>query len=63
VQRGLRWFVKNQQADGLWRTAYDQKKRKEPSAREREAMAWVSLAICRVLKRFGSKGRISWTGN
>jgi hypothetical protein len=57
VQRGLRWFVDNQETDGLWRTAYEQKKRKEPSAREKSTIRWVGLAVCRVFRRFyGSSG-------
>lgn len=54
VQRALRWFVENQQDGGLWRTLYEQTKRTEPSAKEREAMLWVSLAICRVFQRFST---------
>ncbi|NIV34860.1 MAG: hypothetical protein GWN58_37000 [Anaerolineae bacterium] len=54
VQRALRWFVDNQQDDGLWRTSYEQTKRAQPSAKEREAMLWVSLAICRVFQRFST---------
>ena len=52
VQEGLKWFVENQQDDGLWRTSYEQAKRKDPSAKEREQMEWVSVAVCRVFKRF-----------
>jgi hypothetical protein len=52
VQQGLDWFVENQQDDGLWRTSYEQSKRKRPSPREREQMEWVSIAVCRVFKRF-----------
>jgi hypothetical protein len=51
VHKALRWFVDNQQPDGLWKTSYEQAKHKEPTAREQEARRWVSLAICRVLKR------------
>jgi hypothetical protein len=51
VERALRWFADNQQAGGLWKTSYEQAKRAHPSAKEREAMLWVSLAICRVFRR------------
>lgn len=51
VRRGLQWFVENQQDGGLWRTSYEQSKRAMPSAKEREAMLWVGLAVCRVLER------------
>ena len=52
--RGLDWFVSHQEANGLWRTSYEQAKRKALSAKERDAMLWVSLAICRVFKRLAS---------
>ena len=52
VGKALQWFVDNQQQDGLWATSYKQSKRAQPSARERKAMQWVSLAICRVFQRF-----------
>ena len=52
VQTGLDWFVSNQGENGLWRTSYEQAKRKTPSAKEREAMSWVGMAVCRVFKRF-----------
>jgi hypothetical protein len=52
VAGALQWFAENQQEDGLWKTSYEQAKRKEMSAKEREAMLWIGLAVCRVFKRF-----------
>ena len=52
VQKGLDWFVSNQGENGLWRTSYEQAKRKELSAKEQDAMLWVGLAVCRTIKRF-----------
>jgi hypothetical protein len=57
IQAGLNWFVEHQQPDlsglrGLWTHGYEQKKRKEPSPKEREEQLWVALAVCRVFKRF-----------
>ena len=51
VAKALQWFVDNQQGDGLWRTSYEQAKRKQMSARERDTMEWVGLAVCRVFRR------------
>jgi hypothetical protein len=49
IARGLDWFMKNQEADGLWDTGYG-------SGRKAEGMRhWVGLAICRILKRFFEK--------
>lgn len=45
IQRGLDWFVSNQEDDGLWPTGYG--KGKKASSERR----WVGLAVCRVLKR------------
>ncbi len=52
VQRALQWLVANQEDNGLWKTSYEQKKRKEMTPKEKEASLWVGLAICRVFKRF-----------
>ena len=41
-------IVANQEDSGLWRTGYEQAKHTEPTDREKEAMLWVGLAICRV---------------
>ena len=54
VQRALQWFAENQQSDGLWLTSYELSRRTRPSAKEREAMLWVSLATCRVFMRFST---------
>jgi hypothetical protein len=51
VRRGLDWFADHQQANGLWKTSYEQAKREEMTAKERQAMLWVGLAACRVFKR------------
>jgi len=51
VQEALQWFVDSQRDDGLWRTSYEQSRRAQPSAKERETMLWVGLATCRVFLR------------
>ena len=52
IQAALDWFAAHQEDDGLWRTGYEQTKRAQPTTKELDTMAWVGLAICRVLKRF-----------
>ncbi len=52
VTKGLAWFVANQEDDGLWKTGYEQAKRKETSAKEKAPRAWIGLAVCRVFRRF-----------
>lgn len=45
IGRGMDWFVKRQSKSGLWKLPL------RIMAREPEPHAWISLAICRVLKR------------
>jgi hypothetical protein len=52
IQEGLGWLRANQEENGLWKTAYEQAKRPEMSPKERRAGLWVSLAVCRVFRRF-----------
>jgi hypothetical protein len=51
VSKALDWFAENQDEDGLWRTSYEQTKRKARSHKEYQQMLWVSLAVCRVFRR------------
>jgi hypothetical protein len=55
IQRGLQWFAKHQQDNGLWKTGYEQKKRSQMSGKEYESMLWVGLATCRMFARFHSR--------
>jgi hypothetical protein len=48
INRGLDWFLQNQDAEGLWGTGYGSGRKAEDTRR------WVGLAICRVLQRFFS---------
>lgn len=51
IQTALRWLVEHQQEDGLWKVTYAKTQEKE-TAKAREMQPWVSLAICRIFKRF-----------
>jgi hypothetical protein len=46
VEQAIQWLVEQQQEDGLWRL------RLLAMTTEPDRDLWVSLAICRVLKRF-----------
>ncbi len=46
ISKALEWFVARQKDDGLWELSPLR------MAREQDRDAWISLAICRVLKRF-----------
>jgi hypothetical protein len=50
MEKAIDWLVDHQSKDGLWRTTYVAGKEVN-NARTRETRLWVSLAICRVLKR------------
>ena len=50
MQVALDWLVDHQAADGLWEATYVEGKQVD-NARTRETRRWVSLAICRVLRR------------
>jgi len=52
VREALEWLVEHQEEDGLWRVSYAKPDVPEKdTAKTRETRLWVSLAICRVLKR------------
>ena len=52
VSEALNWLIDHQEADGLWKVSYARPDARETeAARKRETRLWVSLAICRVLKR------------
>ncbi len=53
IQRALVWLVEHQETSGLWKVSYAKADAQEKdTARVREMKLWVSLAICRVLRRF-----------
>jgi hypothetical protein len=53
IQQALDWFQDNQEARGLWKVTYAKPEEMEKdTARFRERKLWVSLAICRVFRRF-----------
>jgi len=44
IEKGLEWFIENQNRDGTWHASYD---RTDPSAD-----AWITFAVCRMFKYF-----------
>jgi hypothetical protein len=49
IQKGLEWFLKNQQDDGLWNVSSEGRPGTEGKPLER---TWLTLRICRILKGF-----------
>jgi hypothetical protein len=52
IKTALDWFIEHQEPDGLWKVTYVEGKNPVDNERNRERRLWVSLTICRILKRF-----------
>jgi hypothetical protein len=53
IQQALTWLVDHQQEDGLWKVTYAKPQDKEKdNAKTQEMKAWITLAICRVFRRY-----------
>ena len=50
LEQALDWLIDHQEEDGLWKATYVSGKEVH-NAKARETRLWVSLAICRILKR------------
>ncbi|MBI5533079.1 MAG: hypothetical protein HY898_10205 [Deltaproteobacteria bacterium] len=54
VRRGVDWLVAHQQPDGLWKTSYSRIHKSSGGAEKVELRQWITLAICRVLRRLSA---------
>jgi hypothetical protein len=52
IEHALNWLRSHQQEDGLWLISYSKKHQVKHNTRTREMQLWISLAICRIWKRF-----------
>jgi hypothetical protein len=52
VRKALDWLVDHQQENGLWKSSYAEGGKAH--AASKDSGPWVSLAICRILKRYAS---------
>jgi hypothetical protein len=53
IHRGLSWLVDHQEEDGLWKVSYAKPGEQEKStAKVREMKLWITLAICRLFRRW-----------
>jgi hypothetical protein len=50
VNKALNWLIEHQQESGLWKSSYAESGKAHAGSKGSEH--WVSLAICRVLKRY-----------
>lgn len=55
MEKALAWLIDHQEEDGLWKATYVQGKEIN-NLKARETRLWVTLAICRVLKRMNRQG-------
>lgn len=52
MQQAAGWLIAHQEESGLWKQSYAKPEQEEKqTARAQEQKRWISLAICRVLKR------------
>ncbi|MCD1293979.1 hypothetical protein CUJ83_03080 [Methanocella sp. CWC-04] len=52
IRKGLNWFIGHQEMNGLWKTTYVPEKKGSSKDKAEDTQYWISLAICRVFKRF-----------
>ncbi len=52
IRRALDWLIDHQETSGLWRTTYVEGQKETENEMNRERKLWITLAICRILKRF-----------
>lgn len=51
IMRAIRWFVDNQQRDGLWKVSYSRIHKGSEKDRTSETRLWITLNVCRIFKR------------
>ena len=52
VEKALNWFKENQQKSGLWKNSYSRIHKNTVNKKTYEVQLWISLAICRIFKRY-----------
>jgi len=55
ISLGLRWFVTHQQKDGMWNIENNPNNKIKQNKKSQEKRLWLSLNICRLLKKFYKK--------
>jgi squalene cyclase len=54
IKLAVEWLQDNQQENGLWRLSYKKGSKRKDSRKEKEREEWLTLEICRILKRIVS---------
>lgn len=52
VKAALEWLIDNQQENGLWKASYSTIHKNSNDKKAEELSLWISLCICRILKRY-----------
>jgi len=52
IKKGLKWLIGHQGTDGLWKTSYSKIHKTPDDKRTFKSRLWITLAICRIFKRF-----------
>lgn len=56
IKNALNWLINHQEDNGLWKISYSKIHKNTETKRTKEAQLWITLVICRVLKRLYEKG-------
>lgn len=54
IENALKWFIDHQEPDGLWKVSYSKIHKLPDNQRTFSSRLWITLAICRIFKRFYS---------
>jgi hypothetical protein len=52
IRQALDWLVSHQQESGLWKNSYSKIHKATENKKSQEERLWISLAICRVFRRY-----------
>jgi hypothetical protein len=52
IKNALKWFVDNQQKNGLWKISYSKIHKTSDNKKQYEMQLWITLNICRIYKRY-----------
>lgn len=52
IENALNWLKMHQDSNGLWKNSYSSIHKSTPNKKTKEEQLWISLAICRIFKRF-----------
>lgn len=52
IKNALKWLIDHQESDGLWNISYSKIHKSPDKKRTFKTRLWITLAICRVFKRF-----------